>query len=163
MGPLGETESDRAGELGEYHHSRNLTKKIAVGSNRRSESRRVFGEAFTCALSHSKTDRRTAGFSGSGGPEFAARLEKGSVKADTLIVWYGRRLTKSSIPNRRMSTPIQFSHGRYPGTRSKRYPTLYSNSHTSKPVFSQGYTLTNTFLSRADKLCERPLSARHLG
>lgn len=32
-GPRGDTESVRAGDDGEYHHSKNLMKKIAVGSS----------------------------------------------------------------------------------------------------------------------------------
>ena len=37
-GPAGDVESDRAGEEGEYHHSRNLKKKMAVGRITLSES-----------------------------------------------------------------------------------------------------------------------------
>jgi hypothetical protein len=43
-GPSGEVESERAGEPGEYHHSRNLMKKIAVGNRRRRESIKNCGE-----------------------------------------------------------------------------------------------------------------------
>lgn len=42
-GALSGAERARAGEPGEYHHSRNLMKNIAVGSNTRSELRRVLG------------------------------------------------------------------------------------------------------------------------
>lgn len=44
-GPRGDAFKDRAGELGEYHHSRNLMKKIAVGRRRRRESSKRRGEA----------------------------------------------------------------------------------------------------------------------
>lgn len=43
-GPSGDVFKDRAGELGEYHHSRNLIKKIAVGRRSRRESSRRRGE-----------------------------------------------------------------------------------------------------------------------
>src|ERR1700742_1876996 len=43
-GPSGDFVRDRAGEFGEYHHSRNLMKKIAVGSSNRSESRSKRGD-----------------------------------------------------------------------------------------------------------------------
>lgn len=43
-GPRGDVDKERAGDPGEYHHSRNLTKKIAVGNNSRSESRSRCGE-----------------------------------------------------------------------------------------------------------------------
>ena len=43
-GPFGEVDSERAGDPGEYHHSRNFTKKIAVGRRRRSESNIRRGE-----------------------------------------------------------------------------------------------------------------------
>lgn len=45
-GPSGEDESvrERAGEEGEYHHSRNLMKKIVVGRRSLRESRRKRGE-----------------------------------------------------------------------------------------------------------------------
>jgi hypothetical protein len=38
-GPSGGVVSERAGEPGEYHHSRNLMKKIAVGRRSRRESK----------------------------------------------------------------------------------------------------------------------------
>ena len=37
-GPEGDVESDRAGEEGEYHHSKNFKKKMAVGKITLSES-----------------------------------------------------------------------------------------------------------------------------
>lgn len=37
-GPKGDVERERAGDPGEYHHSKNLMKKIAVGNSRRRES-----------------------------------------------------------------------------------------------------------------------------
>jgi hypothetical protein len=43
-GPSGEVLSERAGELGEYHHSRNLTKNIAVGKRSLRESSNKRGE-----------------------------------------------------------------------------------------------------------------------
>jgi hypothetical protein len=43
-GPRGEVERTRAGDDGEYHHSRNLMKKIAVGSSSLRESRRSRGD-----------------------------------------------------------------------------------------------------------------------
>jgi hypothetical protein len=43
-GPKGDLDKERAGDPGEYHHSRNLTKKMAVGSNNLSESRMRCGE-----------------------------------------------------------------------------------------------------------------------
>lgn len=43
-GPCGEVDRARAGDPGEYHHSKNLIKNIAVGSNRRRESNRRRGE-----------------------------------------------------------------------------------------------------------------------
>jgi len=50
-GPRGDVDSDRAGDPGEYHHSRNLTKKIAVGSKKRRESSSNLGELFNSATS----------------------------------------------------------------------------------------------------------------
>lgn len=44
-GPSGEVARERAGEPGEYHHSKNFTKKIVVGSNKRKESRSSRGDA----------------------------------------------------------------------------------------------------------------------
>lgn len=43
-GPVGDIESDRAGEEGEYHHSRNLKKKMAVGRITLSESNNNWGD-----------------------------------------------------------------------------------------------------------------------
>ena len=43
-GPSGDTARERAGELGEYHHSRNLMKKIAVGRRTFRLSRNSRGE-----------------------------------------------------------------------------------------------------------------------
>lgn len=43
-GPSGDVFNERAGELGEYHHSRNLTKNIAVGRRSRRESSSKRGE-----------------------------------------------------------------------------------------------------------------------
>ena len=43
-GPEGDMESDRAGEEGEYHHSKNLKKKIAVGRITLSESSKNWGD-----------------------------------------------------------------------------------------------------------------------
>lgn len=43
-GPFGEVDSDRAGDPGEYHHSKNFTKKMAVGSKKRSESSNSRGD-----------------------------------------------------------------------------------------------------------------------
>ena len=43
-GPRGDVERIRAGDDGEYHHSRNLIKKIAVGSSSLRESRRSRGD-----------------------------------------------------------------------------------------------------------------------
>ena len=43
-GPRGDVESTRAGDDGEYHHSRNLMKNMAVGSRILSESRTSRGE-----------------------------------------------------------------------------------------------------------------------
>lgn len=42
-GPVFGRASNRAGEEGEYHHSKNLTRKIAVGNNTLSELRRWLG------------------------------------------------------------------------------------------------------------------------
>lgn len=44
-GPRGDVAKDRAGEPGEYHHSKNFTKKMAVGNNKRKESRSRRGDA----------------------------------------------------------------------------------------------------------------------
>ena len=44
-GPRGDVERTRAGDEGEYHHSRNLIKKMAVGRRILSESRTSLGEA----------------------------------------------------------------------------------------------------------------------
>jgi hypothetical protein len=44
-GPSGDVERARAGDDGEYHHSRNLMKNMAVGSSNLSESRTSRGEA----------------------------------------------------------------------------------------------------------------------
>jgi hypothetical protein len=49
-GPRGEVARLRAGDPGEYHHSRNLTKKMAVGNRNRNESSRSRGELFSNAL-----------------------------------------------------------------------------------------------------------------
>lgn len=46
-GPAGDVESDRAGDEGEYHHSRNLKKKIAVGRITLSESNKNWGDEKT--------------------------------------------------------------------------------------------------------------------
>lgn len=43
-GPNGDVDNDRAGEPGEYHHSRNFMKKTAVGRRSRRESRRSCGD-----------------------------------------------------------------------------------------------------------------------
>lgn len=43
-GPSGEAFNERAGELGEYHHSRNLMKNMAVGRRSRRESSSRRGE-----------------------------------------------------------------------------------------------------------------------
>jgi hypothetical protein len=43
-GPSGDVERTRAGDDGEYHHSRNLIKNMAVGSSNLRESRRSRGE-----------------------------------------------------------------------------------------------------------------------
>lgn len=43
-GPRGEDARERAGDPGEYHHSRNLIKKMAVGRRSRSESNSNWGE-----------------------------------------------------------------------------------------------------------------------
>jgi len=43
-GPEGDVESDRAGEEGEYHHSRNFRRKMAVGKTTLSESNRNWGD-----------------------------------------------------------------------------------------------------------------------
>ena len=43
-GPLGGAERARAGEEGEYHHSRNLMKNIERGSKMRRESRTRRGD-----------------------------------------------------------------------------------------------------------------------
>jgi len=43
-GPCGEVAKERAGDPGEYHHSKNLTKKTAVGSSNRRESNNRRGE-----------------------------------------------------------------------------------------------------------------------
>ncbi len=51
MGPRGDLDSDRAGELGEYHHSKNLMKNMAVGSKSRSESRSSWGDLLIRLLS----------------------------------------------------------------------------------------------------------------
>lgn len=37
-GPKGDIDNDRAGEPGEYHHSKNLMKKMAVGKSSLKES-----------------------------------------------------------------------------------------------------------------------------
>ena len=43
-GPFWDGDNDRAGDPGEYHHSRNLTKNIAVGRSSRNESSTSRGE-----------------------------------------------------------------------------------------------------------------------
>jgi len=43
-GPSGDVVRERAGEPGEYHHSRNLMKNIAVGRRSRRESKRSRGD-----------------------------------------------------------------------------------------------------------------------
>jgi len=43
-GPVGAAASERAGDEGEYHHSRNLTKNIESGSKILRESSRVRGD-----------------------------------------------------------------------------------------------------------------------
>ena len=42
--PFFDAENERAGEPGEYHHSRNFTKKMAVGRSMRRESNTNRGE-----------------------------------------------------------------------------------------------------------------------
>lgn len=44
VGPEGGPDKVRAGEDGEYHHSRNLMKKIHIGNNTFREFRRSLGE-----------------------------------------------------------------------------------------------------------------------
>lgn len=56
-GPEGERERERAGEEGEYHHSRNLMKKMAVGRRTFKEERRRRGE-------ERRRARRVLGFGG---------------------------------------------------------------------------------------------------
>jgi hypothetical protein len=43
-GPSGEVENDRAGEPGEYHHSRNFTKNMAVGRRSLKDSNKACGD-----------------------------------------------------------------------------------------------------------------------
>lgn len=43
-GPRGDVVRERAGEPGEYHHSKNLMKNIAVGRSKRSESNTSCGD-----------------------------------------------------------------------------------------------------------------------
>lgn len=52
-GPEGDVDNERAGDPGEYHHSRNLMKNIAVGNSSRSESNRRRGEVNTSFLKFS--------------------------------------------------------------------------------------------------------------
>lgn len=55
-GPRGDVDKERAGDPGEYHHSRNLTKKMAVGSSNRSESRSRRGEVTSRCRSRPLSD-----------------------------------------------------------------------------------------------------------
>lgn len=43
-GPAGELDNERAGDPGEYHHSKNLIKKIVVGNKNLKESKMARGE-----------------------------------------------------------------------------------------------------------------------
>jgi hypothetical protein len=52
-GPRGDMDNDRAGEPGEYHHSRNLMKKMAVGRRSLKESSSNWGD-------RNRSRRRTA-------------------------------------------------------------------------------------------------------
>jgi hypothetical protein len=60
-GPSGAAYRDLAGEFGEYHHSRNFTKKMAVGNRRRRESRKSLGNFEATFLSCPKNPRRACG------------------------------------------------------------------------------------------------------
>ena len=46
-GPAGDVESDRAGDEGEYHHSKNFKKKMVVGRITLSESNNNWGDERT--------------------------------------------------------------------------------------------------------------------
>jgi len=89
-GPSGDVDSDRAGDDGEYHHSRNLIKNIAVGKKTFKLSRMRYGD-----LRRNLPRLDPEGLDG-----VAARRS----------VWLAALI--SSMLNRRRSTPIQDSHGR---------------------------------------------------
>jgi len=60
-GPSGEVESERAGDPGEYHHSRNLTKNIADGRSSLRESKNNCGEVMNSRRIQARTPRRRSG------------------------------------------------------------------------------------------------------
>jgi hypothetical protein len=58
-GPSGDVAKERAGDPGEYHHSRNFTKKIAVGRRSLSESKSSCGDETSKRRISAVTPRRS--------------------------------------------------------------------------------------------------------
>jgi hypothetical protein len=56
-GPRGDTDRDLAGEPGEYHHSKNLMKNIAVGRRSLSESSNVRGDLASISFKRARIVR----------------------------------------------------------------------------------------------------------
>lgn len=134
-GPLGGTVRARAGEEGEYHHSRNLMKNIERGRRTRRESRTRRGDDLRRRVSRSL---RLVG-----GPDdgFAA-WDSGSSNSERNRE--AERHTSITTRARRISRPIQASHGRWKGDLSNKYATLWASIQSSNAVLHQGYKLLNS-------------------
>ena len=106
-GPAGDAESDRAGEEGEYHHSKNLKKKMAVGRITLSESNKNWGDEKT-KLRKNALNPAACCLTDEDAVEPILRCQEISGIASSFPILR----TKSSAPSRRRSTPIQDNHGR---------------------------------------------------
>ena len=106
-GPEGDVESDRAGEEGEYHHSRNFKKNMAVGRITLSESNTSWGEE-KAILRKNVLKPAVCFLTDVEAVELIRRWGKISGTAGHFPI----RRTKSSAPSRRRSTPIHANHGR---------------------------------------------------
>lgn len=106
-GPAGDVESDRAGDEGEYHHSRNLKKKMAVGRITLSESNKSWGDEKT-KLRKNVLNPAACCLTDEDAVELILRCREISWITSSFYIPH----TRSSAPSRRRSTPIQDSHGR---------------------------------------------------
>jgi hypothetical protein len=104
-GPKGDIDNDRAGEPGEYHHSKNLIKKIAVGNRSLNESSNNCGDRSRSLRTKAKNPFFLRGIAGG---FTCASCQDGECNVTNWNV----RLTKSSMLSLLRSTPTQASHGR---------------------------------------------------